>query len=82
MSMPSDLAATSPLLLQLSNPPGVHITKQADPDPIPDPGPLAPAGTPCSHLSLPKVQASRPAVFPYSSPRLQEQPPTSYFFPF
>lgn len=76
MSMPSDLAATSSLLLQLLILQGFTLQSSSAPDPIADPGPpLGSSRTPCSHLPLPKVQAFRPAVFPYYSPRLREKPP-------
>lgn len=67
VSMPSDLAPTSPLLLQLLNPPGVHITKQT-----PNPRP----GTPGSYLSPRSRSLDRPcshAPVPGSS---NNPPPT------
>lgn len=81
VSMPSDLAATSPLLLQLLIPQGFTLQSRSAQTQSQTQAPWLQRDPLLSHLPLPKVQASGPAMFPYSSPWLQEQPPTiSLFF--
>lgn len=81
VSMPSDLAATSPLLLQLLIPQGFTLQSRSAQTQSQTQAPWLQRDPLLSHLPLPKVQAAGPAMFPYSSPWLQEQPPTiSPFF--
>lgn len=80
VSMPSDLAATSPLLLQLLIPQGFTLQSRSAQTQSQTQAPWLQRDPLLSLLPLPKVQASRPAVIPYSSPWLQEQPPTNFTF--
>lgn len=75
MSMPSDLAATSPLLLQLLIPQGFTLQSRPAQTQSQTQAPWLQRGPPALIGLSPRSKASRPAVFPYSSPRLQEQPP-------
>lgn len=89
VSMPSDLAATSPLLLQLLIPQGFTLQSRSAQTQSQTQAPWLQLGTPCSLACLsPRSRTCRPAMFPYSSPWLQEQPPPPpphthlTFFPF